>query len=58
VARVEFDPRDNVFWGKMPGIRASISFEGETVGQINADFRNAVDFYLEDCAKTSRAPRV
>ena len=56
-ARVEFDPRDNIFWGKVLGIHDSITFEGETVAQLTKDFHNAIDFYLQDCAKTGRPPQ-
>jgi predicted HicB family RNase H-like nuclease len=57
-ARVEFDPRDNVFWGKVLGLPDSISitFEGDTVAQLTQDFHNAIDFYLLDCANTGREP--
>lgn len=56
-ARIEFDPRDNIFWGKVLGIHTSISFEGETVAQLTDDFHNAIDFYLEDCANTGLSPQ-
>ena len=56
-ARIEFDPRDNIFWGRILGITDSISFEGETVAQLTEDFHRAVDFYLEDCAATGRDPQ-
>lgn len=57
-ARVEFDARDNIFWGKVLGLPDSvnITFEGETVAKLTLDFRNAVDFYLADCAKQGRKP--
>ena len=53
-ARVEFDPRDNIFWGKVLGITDSITFEGETVADLNQDFHNAIDGYLKDSAATGR----
>ncbi|NCN72181.1 MAG: type II toxin-antitoxin system HicB family antitoxin [Rhodoferax sp.] len=57
-ARIEFDEHDGVFWGKVLGLPAkeSITFEGDNVAQLTQDFRNAIDFYLEDCAKTGRQP--
>lgn len=54
-ARIEFDARDNIFWGKVLGIDDSISFEGETVADLTSDFHNAIDFYLKDCVETGRA---
>jgi len=57
-ARIEFDEHDGVFWGKVLGLptKESITFEGDNVAQLTQDFRNAIDFYLEDCAKTGRQP--
>ena len=57
IARVEFDPRDNIFWGKVLGVADRISFEGETVDQLIEDFHNAINFYLEDCARIGRSPQ-
>ena len=34
----------------------SITFEGETVTQLTADFHRAVDFYIEDCARLGAEP--
>jgi len=56
-AKVEFDPRDNIFWGKILGIVDSITFEGKTVAELTADFHRAIDFYIEDCAATGRDPQ-
>ncbi len=56
-AKIEFDPRDNIFWGKVLGIRDSITFEGSTVEELVADFHNAVDFYQSDCAASGRTPQ-
>lgn len=57
-ARIEFDARDNIFWGKVLGLPDSvnITFEGTTVVQLTRDFHHAVDFYLEDCVKEGKEP--
>lgn len=57
-ARIEFDARDNIFWGKVLGLPDSINitFEGKTVAQLTKDFHNSVNFYLEDCAKEGKEP--
>ena len=54
MARIEFDQRDNVFMGKIIGIVDSITFHGETVKELKADFQSAIDHYLADCAATGR----
>ena len=55
-ARIEFDERDNVFTGKIIGIADSITFHGETVEELRADFQAAIEHYLADCAATGRKP--
>jgi predicted HicB family RNase H-like nuclease len=55
-ARIEFDERDNVFTGKIIGIADSITFHGETVEELRADFKAAIEHYLADCAATGRKP--
>ena len=55
-ARIEFDQRDDIFMGKIVGIADTITFHGETVKKLRADFEAAVDHYLADCAATGRKP--
>lgn len=55
-ARIEFDQRDNVFTGKVIGIADSITFHGETVKELRADFQAAVNHYMADCEATGRSP--
>jgi len=47
---VNFSEEDAIFHGKVIGIKSLISFEGDSVKAITADFRKAVDEYLELCA--------
>jgi predicted HicB family RNase H-like nuclease len=55
-ARVEFDPRDGIFVGTVIGITDRITFHGETVDELRADFQAAIDHYLADCKATGRSP--
>lgn len=48
-ARVEYDDRDHIFVGRILGIRSIISFHGETVAELKAEFERAVKDYLADC---------
>ena len=34
-ARIEYDERDNLFSGRILGIRSIISFHGETVAELS-----------------------
>jgi len=56
IARIEFDPRDTIFTGKVLGIEDSITFQGTTVKELRADFEAAINHYSTDCAATGRKP--
>ena len=53
---VEFSEKDTLFYGKVLGIRALISYEGENAADLIADFHGAVDDYLELCAQSGTEP--
>ena len=53
---VEFSPEDTLFYGKVLGIRALISYEGENAPSLVADFHTAVDDYLTLCAAEGIEP--
>jgi len=56
VARIEFDARDDIFVGRILGVREIISFHADTVAELRAEFRAAVDDYLSDCAEQGITP--
>lgn len=56
VGSVEFSEADGVFFGKVMGIRALISYEGETAKELVADFHGAVDNYLALCEAEGTEP--
>ena len=51
---VEFSEEDAVFHGKVVGIKALISYEGDSVSAITQDFRNAIDEYLDLCVENDK----
>ena len=55
-ARIEFDPRDNIFVGRVLGIEDGISFHGETVADLKERFAAAINHYLADCKAMGRKP--
>ena len=55
-ARVEFDERDNIFVGRVLGLRSIISFHGQTVKQLRSEFSAAVDDYVADCGAQGVSP--
>lgn len=56
VGTVEFSEEDSLFYGKVMGIRALISYEGQNAKELVEDFHNAVDDYLELCKAQGREP--
>ncbi len=56
-ARVEYDPRDEIFVGRVLGIEDRITFQGATVAKLRRDFHAAIDHYLADCAARGRTPQ-
>ena len=48
-ARIEFDERDDIFVGRVLGLRTIISFHGETVAELRTEFEAALDDFLRDC---------
>lgn len=49
VGSVEFSEEDSLFFGRVMGIRAMISYEGESAHDLIDDFHGAVDDYFEMC---------
>ena len=44
---VEYSPEDQVYFGKILGTRDLFSYEGNTLDELNADFCEAVNAFLE-----------
>ena len=56
VGSIEFSEDDSLFYGKVLGIRALISYEGSNASELVNDFHNAVDDYLELCKENGMEP--
>ena len=56
-ARVDYDDDDEIFFGRIAGIRDGVSFHAETVAGLKAAFHEAVDDYVETCAKIGKSPQ-
>ena len=55
-ARVEFDAEDEIFFGHLAGINDIVGFHSDTVADLKAAFHEAVDDYVETCAKIGKTP--
>ena len=56
-ARVEYDDDDGIFTGRLAGIRDGVGFHADTVDGLGVAFHEAVEDYLETCAKLGREPQ-
>jgi predicted HicB family RNase H-like nuclease len=56
-ATVEYEPDDRVFHGRVNDISDVVTFEGTSVEELEAGFRNAVDEYVAFCEERGRVPQ-
>jgi len=56
-ARIEYSEEDGCFVGHIVGINDVVGFHGESVAELRTAFEEAVDDYLETCARLGRAPQ-
>jgi len=54
IGSVQFSAEDNVFFGKIEGINDLVTFEGETVQELNDAFRYVVEEHIKDCEAQQR----
>ena len=53
---VEYSAEDKMLHGRVVGVRDMISFGGQSVRELETNFRNAIDEYLEFCEKRGKKP--
>lgn len=56
-AQIEYSDADQCFIGHIAGIKDVVGFHGESVSELRAAFEEAVDDYLETCARLNRSPQ-
>ena len=56
-ARIEYSDEDECFIGHIAGIRDIVGFHGASVEELRDAFEEAVDDYLETCARLGRTPQ-
>lgn len=54
---VEYSSSDKVLYGKVIGVNGLISYEGNSVDELQADFEAAIDDYLEMCEEQGIKPQ-
>lgn len=56
-ARVEYDDEDGIFTGRIAGIRDGVGFHADSVAELREAFHEAVEDYLETCARIGKEPQ-
>lgn len=56
-ARIDYDDADGIFTGRLAGIRDGVGFHAETTTDLRAAFHEAVEDYIETCAKLGKDPQ-
>jgi predicted HicB family RNase H-like nuclease len=56
-ARIDYSEEDGLLVGHIAGIRDVVGFHGESVQALRAAFEEAVNDYLDTCAKVGRDPQ-
>lgn len=56
-ARIEFDEADEIFVGHIAGINDVVGFHADNVSDLKAAFHEAVDDYVDTCAKIGKEPQ-
>ena len=56
-ARIEYDDEDGIFIGRLAGIRDGVGFHADTVEALRDAFHEAVEDYIETCAKIGKEPQ-
>jgi predicted HicB family RNase H-like nuclease len=51
IATVKYSEKDEAFIGRIEGIDSVVSFEGQSVKELKAAFKEAVESYLDFCGR-------
>jgi len=52
----EYEAEDRVFHGRVAGIRDLVTFVASRAEDVEHEFQQSVDFYLDHCARTGHEP--
>jgi len=55
-AAVDFDDETKMFHGAVINLRDVITFYGKSMAQLELEFKNSVEDYLEFCARRKEQP--
>lgn len=55
--QIAYSDEDGCFIGHIAGVRDVVGFHGESVRELREAFEEAVEDYLETCARLNRSPQ-
>lgn len=53
---MEYSKEDSCLYGKVIGIKSLLSYEGDSVYELEQGFKNVTDEYLADCRERNAEP--
>lgn len=56
VGTIEFDTDNKRLFGRVIGLSDKISYEGETLTDLEKDFRESIDDYVDFCKEMGKTP--
>ena len=56
IATIRYSSDDEVFFGRVAGLNDLITFEGTSVKELKAAFKEAIEDYLETCKAIGKSP--
>lgn len=57
IGSVEYSEEDKILYGKVLGIRGLISYEGQTIDELEKDFIEGIEQYLSVCDEENIKPQ-
>ena len=57
IGSIEYSPEDKCFFGKLEMIDDLVTFEATTAEELENNFRQAVDEYIQTCKELGRKPQ-
>ena len=56
-AQITYDADDEIFTGRIADISDGVGFHADTVEALPSAFHDAVEYYVEACAKIGKEPQ-
>lgn len=57
IGTIEYSQEDKCFFGKIDMINDLVTFEADNASQLEKNFKNAVDEYIQTCKELGREPQ-